>query len=185
MGSAMQSLADDLSVTNSSSQTISTDSRFFDMYAGIYDNLETYGVVDQYEVQSASLANLIFARTLKNAEIQSIEYQNNGFLVTVTGDGIPLSAFQGQLWTNAVIKATGSFLSSHFFEAAGTLFKGEDAIKEMLFKDFGEDIFQAVEDEIDGMKTRNMEYVIQVQYDNEKWNLEIVSEKETGAQPEN
>lgn len=177
MQQTVSSMAKDFNLELSENSGLESDGTVFDLYAGIYANLEKYGAAEQYEDETAQLANLMFQKTFKNCEIESVDYQEDGFILTIHGDGIPLSDFDAGLLTSAVTKAGARFLSSHFFEAAGSLIKGEDAIKEMLFTKFGGEIFDAIQEEVDQEQIQNVTYQVSVKYVDGNWKIEMLDEQ--------
>lgn len=172
--SGLNAIASDFrNLKTEENQPVTADSAFFDLYSGIYSNLEAYGAADAYGKQTTDLANEVYARTFQKAEVTSVEYKNDEMIFHIRSAGIPLSSFDTALWTKAVTGAAASFLSKHFFDAAVSLFKGEDAIKEMLYTQFGQDIFDSLNEQIASLPEQTVNYSLIIQMSENGWNVKI------------
>lgn len=158
------------------SASVQEEDGIFVIYQTLYENLEKYGGLEESMEASTKLADALMERTVKQWTIEKIEWQDDGFLITVNTDGIALQELDAGFVGSVLVKASGDLLANHFLDAASSVFQGEEAMKELLYGSYGPLLFEAAAKKVEEMPSRAETMVLSVHGENGKWNIEVVSE---------
>lgn len=171
-------IAEDLSTAleEKDSASVQEEDGIFVVYQTLYENLEKYGGLDKSMEASTELADALLERTVKQWTVEDIEWKDDGFLITVKTDGIALKELDGSFVTSVLLSASADLLANHFLDAATSVFRGEEAMKELLYGSFSPMLFEAAAKKVDEMPSKPETMVLSIQEDNGKWNIEVVEE---------
>ena len=156
--------------------SIEEEDGIFMIYQTLYENLEKYGGLDESMEASTRLADTLMERTIKQWTIQDIEWQDDGFLVTVDARGIDLEKLDGRFVTNVLVQATMDLMTHHFTDALGSVFQGQEEMMKVLYGSFGPLLFEAAADLVDDMPSQEQSMQLSIHNENGKWNIEVLSD---------
>lgn len=174
LGQGMQSIAQtftqlDLSDGQNSGVEISDDQKMIRFYQTLVNEIGQYGDLNQTQDESARLMELILERTIKNCQIQSVEYETDGLVITASGKGIAIDSLNESFLSKSAAKAGLSYLKDNLGTAFSSIFKGEEGIKSMLYGGYANELLDTLSNEIDTMPEQDVTYRIHVGIEEGKW----------------
>jgi hypothetical protein len=163
---------------DNNSTAIDMDNTYLQVYSFLYEQLSKYGLQQQYGQQSASLANAILDRTLKNYSIDSIEYLDNGLILHVSGIGLEPDFMNEKMLSSALASAAASYVSNNWQSLLGNALSGnQDAIKENLYEKMAEALFENLEKEVDSQTNTQVSFSLSFILQDGQWVMNEIKDE--------
>lgn len=151
---------------------IQSDSKATEFYQTLVGELEKYGDLSQTSKDSANLLTQIYVKTLKDCTVRSIEYEPDRIIIHLQGVTVPLNKLDKDLVAASLQSASLSYLSHHLIDAAGSILKGEEAIKEELYSNFANQFLVSLKNKVMAMEVEPVYYELHVHVEEGKWIIE-------------
>ena len=163
---------------------ISDDQKLIEFYQTLVNEISQYGDLDQTQEESARLMEMILERTIKNCQIQSVQYDTDGLVIIASGRGIAIDQLNESFLSKTAAKAALSYLKDNLGTAFSSIFKGEEGIKSLLYGGYANELLDTLASEIDVMPEQDVTYRIHVGIEDGKWLIRSLETSESAVLPE-
>ncbi|UNT96881.1 hypothetical protein [Allobaculum mucilyticum] len=152
---------------------LSNDETMAKFYGAIASELEQYGASEKTDKALSRLLTQAYVKTLKDCTVESVEYTPDRFIIHVQGVAVPMDKLNESLVVSAAAQSVKDYVLKNPMSAIGSLFKGEEGIKEAVYGEYASLFLDALREKIMAMDVEPVHYTLTVQIKDGDFSVEM------------